>query len=360
VLEVLFLARLAGLVVPARDGGFSVAFRVAPLFETIADLQAGPAAIETLPARPVYRRLLAASGGVQDVMLGYSDSGKDGGSHARGGGPTHDSILAGPREAANGRIKFTEQGEVLSFKYSNRDTAAYELTVALTGLLKKTLGPPYRKGARPDAWEAAMARLATIGEAHYRALIAMPGFLDCFYETTPVDALAGLNIGSRPSHRPQGGVRRDRRRTRADRARPRARRGRACPRGQPRARAVARPAQTLSRRHERASVGAARQGPGRRSRTLAPSVAAVGQRDRRRHSQHGLTGGGLPHRPVRRDDPANPGGKNVRDVRPARTCRVRRPAARRRQGHKAAGRPFPAAARSAREMTAPTEGPQIP
>jgi phosphoenolpyruvate carboxylase len=239
VLEVLFLARLAGLVVPTRDGTFAAAFRVAPLFETIADLQAGPAAIATLLERPVYRRLLAASGGVQEVMLGYSDSGKDGGilaaswglhetqvklarifaaagvdyvlfhgrggSHARGGGPTHDSILAGPREAANGRIKFTEQGEVLSFKYSNRDTAAYELTVALTGLLKKALGTPYRKGARPDTWEAAMSRLAAIGETHYRALIAMPGFLDYFYETTPVDALAGLNIGSRPSHRPQAG-----------------------------------------------------------------------------------------------------------------------------------------------------------
>jgi phosphoenolpyruvate carboxylase len=128
-----------------------------------------------------------------------------GGSHARGGGPTHDSILAGPREAANGRIKFTEQGEVLSFKYSNRDTAAYELTVALSGLLKKTLGPPYRKGARPADWERAMARLAELGEEAYRDLVATPGFLDYFYETTPVDELGGLNIGSRPSHRPQAG-----------------------------------------------------------------------------------------------------------------------------------------------------------
>lgn len=239
VLEVLFLARLAGVLTVAADGSIAVGFRVAPLFETIADLKAGPSIIETLLARPVYRRLLGASGGVQEVMLGYSDSGKDGGilaaawglhetqvklarvftaakvpyvlfhgrggSHARGGGPTHDSILAGPREAANGRIKFTEQGEVLSFKYSNRDAATYELTVALTGLLKKTLGPPYRKGARPEEWAAAMARLAELGEAAYRGLLATPGFLDYFYETTPVDALAGLNIGTRPSHRPQAG-----------------------------------------------------------------------------------------------------------------------------------------------------------
>lgn len=239
VLEVLFLARIAGVLTVASDGTFTVGFRVAPLFETIADLKAGPAIMEALLARPVYRRLLAAGGSVQEVMLGYSDSGKDGGilaaawglhetqvklarvftaakvpyvlfhgrggSHARGGGPTHDSIIAGPREAANGRIKFTEQGEVLSFKYSNRDTAAYELTVALTGLLKKTLGSPYRKGARPGEWAAAMARLAELGEAAYRGLLAMPGFIDYFYETTPVDALAGLNIGTRPSHRPQAG-----------------------------------------------------------------------------------------------------------------------------------------------------------
>lgn len=239
VLEVLLLARLAGVLAVGKDGTFNVGFRVAPLFETIADLKESPSIVETLLARPVYRRLLAAGGGVQEIMLGYSDSGKDGGilaaawnlheaqvglarvltaagvpyvifhgrggSHARGGGPTHDSILAGPREAANGRIKFTEQGEVLSFKYSNRDTAGYELTVALTGLLKKTLGPPYRKGARPDEWAIAMAHLAEAGESAYRALLAKPGFLDYFYETTPVDALSGLNIGSRPSHRPQAG-----------------------------------------------------------------------------------------------------------------------------------------------------------
>jgi phosphoenolpyruvate carboxylase len=230
VLEVQFLAKLNGL---------AGKLRVAPLFETIADLRAGPGILRALLARPGYRALLAAAGGTQEIMLGYSDSCKDGGilasgwalhsaqtelarvfdtakvpyvlfhgrggSHARGGGPTHDSILAGPREAANGRIKFTEQGEVLSFKYSNRDTAAYELTVALSGLLKKTLGPPYRKGARPADWERAMARLAELGEEAYRDLVATPGFLDYFYETTPVDELGGLNIGSRPSHRPQAG-----------------------------------------------------------------------------------------------------------------------------------------------------------
>lgn len=239
VFEVLLLARLAGLLEPRGDGGFAMDLRVAPLFETIADLEAAPGIVEALLARPVYRAILAASAGLQEAMLGYSDSCKDGGilasswalhraqtrlaavfknagvayvlfhgrggSHARGGGPTHDAILAGPRDAANGRIKFTEQGEVLSFKYSNRDTAAYELTVALTGLLKKSLGPPYRKGARPQAWAAAMARLAELGETAYRELVASPGFLDYFYETTPVDELAFLNIGSRPSHRPKAG-----------------------------------------------------------------------------------------------------------------------------------------------------------
>ncbi|MGQ3032287.1 MAG: phosphoenolpyruvate carboxylase, partial [Ferrovibrionaceae bacterium] len=174
---------------------------------------------------------------VQEVMLGYSDSCKDGGilasswklqqaqallarvfaeagtdfllfhgrggSLARGGGPTHDAVLAQPIEAVNGRLKFTEQGEVLSFKYATRPTAAYELTVGLTGLIRATLGQA--SDAAEPAWRAAMTEIARLGEQAYRGLTeGEPGFLDYFYETTPVVELGDLNIGSRPSHRAKG------------------------------------------------------------------------------------------------------------------------------------------------------------
>lgn len=238
VAEVAFLARLTGLIVPEGDG-FEARLRIAPLFETAADLAAAPAIMGALLDQPVYRKLLAAAGGAQEIMLGYSDSCKDagilgsawalhraqvdlaglfakrktpfllfhgrGGSHARGGGPTHDAILAGPPAAINGRIKYTEQGEVLSFKYSNRSTAVYELTVALSGLMKANLAPG-RKKTDPPGFAKAVAAIAEKGEAAYRSLVNHePGFLDYFYEATPVLELGALNIGSRPSHRPQGG-----------------------------------------------------------------------------------------------------------------------------------------------------------
>lgn len=237
VYEVLFLARLTGLVQRHADGGFAAGLRIAPLFETIADLEGAPDIMRTLLARPVYRRLLAAAGGVQEVMLGYSDSCKDGGilasswklqqaqallargfaeagtgfllfhgrggSLARGGGPTHDAVLAQPIEAVNGRLKFTEQGEVLSFKYGTRPTAAYELTVGLSGLIRATLGQA--SDAADPAWREAMTEIARAGEAAYRGLTeGEAGFLDYFYETTPVVELGDLNIGSRPSHRARG------------------------------------------------------------------------------------------------------------------------------------------------------------
>ncbi|MBL8830796.1 MAG: phosphoenolpyruvate carboxylase, partial [Rhodospirillales bacterium] len=240
VAEVLFLARMAGLVAWDAAGGLVVQIRVAPLFETAADLDAAPAIVERLLVEPAYRRLLEASGGTQEVMLGYSDSCKDagilasswhlhraqtalaaffgrhgvpfllfhgrGGSHARGGGPVYDAIAAAPRAAANGRLKYTEQGEVLSYKYSNRPTAAYELSTALAGLLRATFPAPGDRVGVDRRFSEAMEALSAAGMAAYRDLVAgEPGFLDFFYEVTPVSELASLNIGSRPSHRPQGG-----------------------------------------------------------------------------------------------------------------------------------------------------------
>ncbi|HKJ08563.1 MAG TPA: phosphoenolpyruvate carboxylase, partial [Gammaproteobacteria bacterium] len=235
VLEVMFLARLAGLVGKTADGWFC-RIQVSPLFETIEDLAHVQQVLTHLLDTPVYRALLTASGNMQEVMLGYSDSCKDGGILAsswnlyeaqkkiiriteergidcrlfhgrggtigRGGGPTHESILAQPPGTVHGQIKFTEQGEVLSYKYSNAETAVYELTMGLTGLLKasRSIVQP----AFPDRKDylGIMDELARLGEEAYRDLTDRTGgFLDYFYEVAPVNEIALLNIGSRPSHR---------------------------------------------------------------------------------------------------------------------------------------------------------------
>ncbi len=236
VLEVLFLASFAGLCGRREDGTWYCDIRVSPLFETIDDLSRVKPVLDSLLDLPAYRALLAASGDVQEVMLGYSDSCKDGGILAsswnlyqaqklivqatsqrglscrlfhgrggtvgRGGGPTHDAILAQPPGTLSGEIKFTEQGEVLSAKYSNAETAVYELTMGASGLLKAARC--MLVACTPDRPEfmAVMEELAKRGEASYRALTDnTPHFIDYFYEATPVSEIGLLNIGSRPSHR---------------------------------------------------------------------------------------------------------------------------------------------------------------
>ena len=235
VMEVMALAALAGLVRREADG-WRCEIEVAPLFETIEDLAHIERVLGALLDDPVYRELHAASGGVQEVMLGYSDSCKDGGIVAsawglyeaqkkvvalagergvrcrlfhgrggtigRGGGPTHESILAQPPGTVHGEIKFTEQGEVLSYKYTNVVTAVHELTMGVTGLMKAS-----RCLIRPVAGDrrdhmGIMDELAALGEDAYRELTERTeGFLDYFYEATPVNEIGLLNIGSRPTHR---------------------------------------------------------------------------------------------------------------------------------------------------------------
>ncbi|MBK8537835.1 MAG: phosphoenolpyruvate carboxylase [Candidatus Competibacteraceae bacterium] len=239
VLEVLFLSSFAGLAGRRTDGGWHCDIRVAPLFETIADLSRVETLLTRLLDQPTYRELLVASGGVQDVMVGYSDSCKDGGILAsnyglyqaqqqavalaathgfgcrlfhgrggtvgRGGGPVHDAILAQPPGTVRGQIKITEQGEVLSFKYQNLETAVYELTLGITGLIKASRHLIQETPDDPPDAAPIMAELARYGEAAYRDLTDhTPGFMDYFYEATPVTALGALNIGSRPSHRARG------------------------------------------------------------------------------------------------------------------------------------------------------------
>jgi phosphoenolpyruvate carboxylase len=235
VMEVMLLASQTGLA--GRIGGrWYCHIGVAPLFETIEDLSHIDAVLRTLLSQPVYRALLEASAQRQEIMLGYSDSCKDGGILAsawglyraqqqvtaisdsenipcrlfhgrggtigRGGGPTHEAILAQPPATVRGQIKFTEQGEVLFYRYNNMETAIYELTMGVTGLMKASLSLIQPVGTDHPEALAIMTELAGIGEQHYRQLTEhTPGFLDYFYETTPVTEIGQLNIGSRPSHR---------------------------------------------------------------------------------------------------------------------------------------------------------------
>lgn len=238
VMEVMFLGWIAGLAGYQNDEWFCH-IRISPLFETIDDLAHIEPVMTQLLDNPTYAALLRASGNKQEVMLGYSDSCKDGGILAsawnlyqaqqkitaltksrgiqcrlfhgrggtigRGGGPTHEAILSQPTGTVHGEIKFTEQGEVLSYKYSNHETAVYELTMGVTGLLKASQN--LIKTPEPDKTEyrRIMKELADSGEQHYRELTdRTPGFLDYFYEATPVSEIALMNIGSRPSHRKKG------------------------------------------------------------------------------------------------------------------------------------------------------------
>ena len=238
VLEVLLLAASAGLV-GRKDNAWFCEIGVSPLFETIDDLSHVEHVLRQLYELPLYRQLLEAGGGEQEVMLGYSDSCKDGGILAsawslyeaqkkivalsdaqgvrcrlfhgrggtlgRGGGPTHDAVLAQPPQTVRGTLKLTEQGEVLFYKYNNMETAIYELTLGLTGLLKASTHLIRSVPEERNDYLGIMDEIAQAGELAYRTLTEhTPNFLDYFYEATPVREIGLLNIGSRPSHRKQG------------------------------------------------------------------------------------------------------------------------------------------------------------
>lgn len=238
IMEVMYLAWIAGLS-GVKEGKTFCQVKVSPLFETIEDLKHIDPVMNRLLDNPVYTDLLKASGNTQEVMLGYSDSCKDGGILAsvwnlyqaqqqisaittkrgirlnlfhgrggtigRGGGPTHESILSQPDGTVHGGIKFTEQGEVLSYKYSHQNTAIYELTMGITGLLKASNHLVTQPLKDKPEYSKIMTELAATGEQHYRTLTdKTEGFLDYFYEATPVAEIGLMNIGSRPSHRKTG------------------------------------------------------------------------------------------------------------------------------------------------------------
>ncbi len=238
IMEVMLLAALNGLA-GRQNGRWFCNIHVSPLFETIDDLERIEPVMSQLLDLPVYRDLIQESGNFQEVMLGYSDSCKDGGivssswqlynaqkrvtdllrskgisyrlfhgrggTIGRGGGPTHEAILSQPPGTVHGQIKFTEQGEVLSYKYSNLETAIYELTMGVSALLKSSRSMVHPWQPYSDDYLQVMDQLSARGEQSYRQLTDhTPGFLDYFYEATPLNEIGLLNIGSRPSHRKKG------------------------------------------------------------------------------------------------------------------------------------------------------------
>ena len=236
VMEVIFLAHQVGLAGRDATGKWFCDIHVTPLFETIDDLLHIDPVLTALLDNNTYAQLLAASGNLQEIMLGYSDSCKDGGilsstwnlynaqlriveitsrrgiacrlfhgrggTIGRGGGPTHEAILSQPPGTVQGRIKFTEQGEMVSYKYSHKETAIYELEVGITGLLKASKSLVVAPQYFDSSFCKIMEQLSSAGENAYRDLVDhTEGFLDYFYEATPVSEIGLLNFGSRPSHR---------------------------------------------------------------------------------------------------------------------------------------------------------------
>jgi len=232
VLEVVLLLREVGLF---RAADAHLQCNVVPLFETIADLRSAARAMDQLMSIPVYARMLASRGSAQEVMLGYSDSNKDGGyltsrwelfkaqielvetfrrhgirlrlfhgrggSVGRGGEPTYEAILAQPGGTVQGQIRVTEQGEVIGAKYSNAEVGRRNLEVLAAATLEATLLGGSGHTPRSEYLET-LEKLSTNAYGAYRNLVyETPGFEQYFWESTVISEIAELNIGSRPASR---------------------------------------------------------------------------------------------------------------------------------------------------------------
>jgi phosphoenolpyruvate carboxylase len=232
LLEVLLLAKEAGLYDPVTH---TSTLQVVPLFETVEDLQKAPMVMTDIFSLPFYQGILSKSEKpLQEVMLGYSDSNKDsgflssnweihkaqqalqriaekfgvelrifhgrGGSVGRGGGPAYEAILAQPGQTLRGRIKITEQGEVLASKYSLTELALYNLETATTAVVQGSLLGTKFDEIQP--WQQVMESIARKSRDHYRQLIyEQPDFVDFFHQVTPIEEISQLQISSRPARR---------------------------------------------------------------------------------------------------------------------------------------------------------------
>jgi len=245
LLAVLVLAKQAGLGDGEKVGGKDAekapkpSISVAPLFETIEDLRHAPEVMRRLFDNPVYRRWLEAQGNLQEVMIGYSDSSKDGGiltsswelykaqerlwqvAHeygielrlfhgrggtvGRGGGPSHKAILAQPPGTVAARIKITEQGEVVSSKYSLPEIALRSLELTTAAVIAASMPRADKQERELEHWQSVMEQISADAFATYSRFVrGTEGFLDYFTQATPVEELQHLRIGSRPAKRKHG------------------------------------------------------------------------------------------------------------------------------------------------------------
>ncbi|KRC33353.1 phosphoenolpyruvate carboxylase [Acidovorax sp. Root219] len=238
LLEVLLLQKEVGLMRGTLDGDARNDLIVVPLFETIEDLRNAAPIMREFYALPGVAGLVHRSGSEQDIMLGYSDSNKDGGiftsnwelyraeialvelfdelatNHGiqlrmfhgrggtvgRGGGPSYQAILAQPPGTVRGQIRLTEQGEVIASKYANPEIGRRNLETLVAATLEATLLQPTKPATKAFLEAAAQLSLASMGA--YRALVyETPGFTEYFFNSTPIREIAELNIGSRPASR---------------------------------------------------------------------------------------------------------------------------------------------------------------
>ncbi|MBT1508923.1 phosphoenolpyruvate carboxylase [Bradyrhizobium sp. SRL28] len=231
MLEVAVLLKEVGLINPSGRS----AINIVPLFETIEDLQASSGIMDRMLSLHDYRKLVDSRGGIQEVMLGYSDSNKDGGfvtsgwelykaeielvevferhhirlrlfhgrggSVGRGGGPSYDAIIAQPGGAVNGQIRITEQGEIISSKYSNPEVGRSNLEILAAATLEASLLHPRQSAPRKE-YLTAMEQLSALAFKAYRGLVyETEGFADYFWGSTVITEISTLNIGSRPASR---------------------------------------------------------------------------------------------------------------------------------------------------------------
>ena len=234
LLEVLLLQKETGLL---RDTALDL--MVIPLFETIPDLRLASQIMDQWMALPLVRQLILGQGALQEVMLGYSDSNKDGGfltstwelykaetklvqvfdradiklrlfhgrggTVGRGGGPSYEAILAQPAGTVNGQIRLTEQGEIIASKFSDPEIGRRNLELLVAATLEASLMPPVqnaRREKRTAEFEAVMEQLSERAYRAYRHLVyETPGFTEYFFAATPIAEIAELNIGSRPASR---------------------------------------------------------------------------------------------------------------------------------------------------------------
>ncbi|MBI5862347.1 MAG: phosphoenolpyruvate carboxylase [Rhodocyclales bacterium] len=234
ILEVAVLLKEVGLLRPQIQ---TLDVNIVPLFETIGDLEQAATVMDTLFSLPLYRQLLDSRGNLQEVMLGYSDSNKDGGfltsgwalyrseialtavfarhgmrlrlfhgrggSVGRGGGPSYQAILAQPQGAVQGQIRITEQGEVIASKYATPELGRRNLEILVAATLEATLLSGQNENP-PAEFLAAMEELSASAFRAYRALVyETPGFERYFWESTVIAEISALNIGSRPASRKQ-------------------------------------------------------------------------------------------------------------------------------------------------------------